>query len=575
MLACACGRTYPVERIALPPFENLSGDASLDWITTAAPAILRVEMAGGLKNVPVQVESLRDIWPARATQICYGYFSRLGTKLRLEVVIQDAASVKTVQTFSEEGPLADGVEPLLYPIAHSLDRRHVRPLGTRSQDAIQQWGRAMLDPDPQARVAAYQKVIADDAKFGPAYVGWAQALLAAGDRDGAQHVIGKARTMGALLDDISQAQLDLMSASLTGDNQRKHEALVALSRLTQHDVFAVRALAQEELKRRHFAVAVDLYRKATGLDPEDASLLNSFGYAQAFARDLSGATKALEEYAKRPGQRANGLDSLGEVHYFLGKFADAQEDFLKAHRANPSLLGGGDLLKAAEARLMTGDRNGADGFFRQYENFRRRLKDPDIELERARWEFLSGRHDQAIARLESFTASASGDVAARADAQLVIWYLQEGNADRAAAYAGRAADRASTNQMRAVAAACKFLVAPSGGPAPPSVQAISLLLRQQFAEAMPILERIYDQTDPSFDGEVRALYAWALIEARKVKEAQDLVELYPLPEFSGDPMFASLIFPRFLQLRAKVREDEGRRDEAESCRKLYAELGGR
>jgi tetratricopeptide (TPR) repeat protein len=564
-----------VERIALLPFENLSGDASLDWIEAAAPGILRVEMTGALKTVPVQVDSAGDAWTTRATEICYGYFSRVGSKLRLEMVVQDASRVKTVRTFSAEGPLAGGLVPLLDPIARQLDKR-VRPLGTHSRDAIEQWGRAMGATDPKIRTAAFEKVVADDAKFGPGYVGWTQTLLAMGDRAGASRAIAKARDKGALLDDVSRAELDLISSNMTGDRRMRHEALVTLSRLTQHDVFAVRALADEEFKARHFAVATDLYRKAAGLDPTDAALLNSFGYAQAFARDLSGAAGTLKEYAKQPGQQANGLDSLGEVHYFLGEFADAEDYFLKAHRANAALLGGGDLLKAAEARLMTGDKNGADGLFHQYTDFRRRSKDPNLALESARWEYRTGRRPQAIAHLESFTGSASGDAAAVADAQLVIWYLQTGDTAKAAAHASRAADRAASLQMRNLAAVCKYLVAPSsltGMPKP--VQAISLLLDKRFADAAPLLKQIYDRTNPSLDGEARALYAWALIESRKVKDAQDLVELYPLPEFSGDPMFASLIFPRFLQLRAAVRDYEGRHEEAEDLRKLYAEFGGK
>ncbi|MGH9665392.1 MAG: tetratricopeptide repeat protein, partial [Bryobacteraceae bacterium] len=490
-MASSCGRSRPVERMAFLPFENLSGDESLDWISSAAPGILRVEMTGALNTVPVQVDTVRDTWTTRATEICYGYFSRAGAKLRLEIVVQDSARSKTVSSFSAEGPLAGGLLPLLDPIAHRMDKR-VRPLGTHSQDAIEQWGRAMAAPDPQARAAAYEKVVADDGKFGPGYVGWAQALLAAGDRAGATRVIGKARDMGALLDDVSRAEMDLLSSNMTGDRQLRHEALVTLSRLTQHDVFAVRSLAEEEFKARHFTVAADLYRKASGLDPEDAALLNSFGYAQAFARDLPGATSTLKDYAKQPGQQANGLDSLGEVHYFLGKFADAETYFLKAQQANAALLGGGDLLKAAEARLMTGDRNGADGLFRQYADFRRRSKDPNVDLESARWEYRTGRRSHAVAHLESFTASGSGDAASLADAQLVIWYLEAGDTARAAVHAGRAADRASSTQMRSLAAACKFLVAPStlaGMPKP--VQAISLLLSKRFSDAVPILKEIY------------------------------------------------------------------------------------
>jgi len=572
--ATCCGPSRPVERLAFLPFENLSGDPSLDWISAAAPGILRIEITGALRTTPIQVQTARDAWAARATEICYGYFSRIGTNLRLEMVVQDAARNKTVRTFSAEGAVASGIEPLLDPIAHQLDKR-VRKLGTTSQDAIEQWGLAMEATDRQTRLAAYEKAVGDDAKFGPAYVGWAQALLAGGDREGAERVIAKGRGMGALLDDISRAELDLMASNLNGDEKMRHGALVALSRLTQHDVSAVRALAEDEFQARHFSVAVDLYRKAAGLDPADPSLLNAFGYAQAFARDLSGATSTLEKYAKQPGQQANGFDSLGEVNFYLGRFSDAEKYFLKAQQTNSALLGGSDLLKAAEARLMTGDRNGADALFHQYANFRLHFKDPNVKLESARWDYLTGRRQQALTHLESFSSTATGDPASAADSQLAIWYLQIGDATLAASHATRAADRASTPQMRNLAAICRYLAAPSASATvPKSVEAISLLLSKRFSEAVPVLKQLYDATNPSFDGQVRTLYAWALIENHQVKDAQDLIEMYPLPEFSGEPAFASLIFPRFLGLRAAVRDFQGRRDEAEACRKLYREFGG-
>ncbi|MEO7145561.1 MAG: tetratricopeptide repeat protein [Bryobacteraceae bacterium] len=536
-----------MERLALPPFENLTADPSLDWISAAAPAILAVEITGALKTVPVRVTAARDAFAARATEICYGRFSRFGTELRVDVVVQDLARTKTVATLAAEGPLADGILPLASAIARRLDRR-AHALGTSSQDAVEQWGRALQATNPAERIAAFQKSVADDPNFGAAYVGWTQALLTAGDRAAAEAALTKAHARGTLLDDISRAQLELIAANLHGDMNGRREALVELSRLTQHDADAVRALAQEELQARHFAVAADLLRKAVTLDPGDAVLLNSFGYAQAYARDLPGAMKTFSEYGREAGQQANAFDSLGEANFYAGHFGDAERYFLKAHTANAALLGGGDLLKAAGARLMTGDIAAADGLFHQYEDFRRRFHDPNLGIESARWEYLTGRRDQAIKDLALLSGSGPG-----VQRQLCVWYLQSGDVSRAAACHDPAA------------------------PATKLQAAAALLLNKRFADAVPLFQQLYQQTNPAVDGQIRTLYAWALIETGRVKDAQeqDLVELYPIPGFSGDPMFASLMFPRFLHLRSVVRDYQGHREEAAQCQKLYTQLGGR
>jgi hypothetical protein len=84
---------------------------------------------------------------------------------------------------------------------------------------------------------------------------------------------------------------------------------------------------------------------------------------------------------------------------------------------------------------------------------------------------------------------------------------------------------------------------------------------------LPIVEKIYRETNPSFDGQVRTLLAWAYLENGRAADAKPMVALYPLPLSGGDPLFASLIFPKFLYLRGVVLQSKESRD-------LYLKLGG-
>ena len=46
LAGCTRAPQRAVERLAILPFENLTGDASLDWIRAAGPAILAEQVAG-------------------------------------------------------------------------------------------------------------------------------------------------------------------------------------------------------------------------------------------------------------------------------------------------------------------------------------------------------------------------------------------------------------------------------------------------------------------------------------------------------------------------------------------------
>jgi hypothetical protein len=67
-----------------------------------------------------------------------------------------------------------------------------------------------------------------------------------------------------------------------------------------------------------------------------------------------------------------------------------------------------------------------------------------------------------------------------------------------------------------------------------------------------VLKGLYERTPPTSDGEVRMFYAAALVAAGQEAEARQLLTRWPLPENGGDPLFQSLVYPQFLELRRKL-----------------------
>jgi tetratricopeptide (TPR) repeat protein len=337
----------------------------------------------------------------------------------------------------------------------------------------------------------FPRAVQLDPDFGLAWRDLVQAQIQVQQPQAALQAASAALQRPKLRSEFDRAQLTFLQASLQGDQDGITKSSAELARLQPNDTKLVRALADRETNARKFDDAIRLYKQVIETDPDDALTLNALGYAQFFKGDLDAARKSLEEYAKRPGQDANGADSLGEILFMAGQFAEAERLFKDAHTKSPNLLSGGDLMKAAYAHWLGGDLPGADKMMEDYFKYRSEHGDQSVIWRRAVWEYATGRPDAAASRLKS----AMGPVGEVAQRQLLVWQ----NA------AGLVQDPAT-------------------------------------------LQRAYLGTPPAADGLVRTLYANALWRAGRNGEAANLIALWPLPEI-GDPMVQSFQYPFYLALK--------------------------
>ncbi|MBZ5634145.1 MAG: tetratricopeptide repeat protein [Acidobacteriia bacterium] len=395
-----------MERVAFLPFENLTGDATLDWIAAAGPKIVTDQLLGSSFStasaiVPVQVGALRDAYASGATQLVHGYFEKRSQALHFEFVVEDAQTHKALQTVAGDGD----VLPVFDRLARQIGTG-AHPFSSTNPQAVSAWGSG-----------DNEKAVSLDPAFGAAWLSWAQSRAAAGDKQQASEIVARALRQPALQSPVDRARLEFVSASLRQDGPAQQQALKALSQLMPHDSVLLRQLATEEMNARRFSEAARYYQDVIREDPDDTELWNLLGYAQAFAGDVASAQKSLERYGRDPSHAANALDSLGEASFLNGKFAEAEKYFLEAHAKSGALLGGGDLLKAAYARWFAGDPAGADQLFLRYAAFRTEQKDPLVPWRQAVWEYSTGRQPAAIARLSNVT----GPVANLARTQIELW----------------------------------------------------------------------------------------------------------------------------------------------------------
>jgi tetratricopeptide (TPR) repeat protein len=351
---------------------------------------------------------------------------------------------------------------------------------------------------------------------------------------------------------------------LSGDPAARIAALSDLTRLAPMHPNAWQTLAEMQTSIRSFPAAAGAWTAVAKLQPWNDNAFNQLGYCRAWAHDATGAGSALAEYQRLDPGDPNPLDSLGEVQFFFTRYADAEGSFLKAHQKGPAFLSGMDLLKAAEARLMTGDSAGADRLSQQFLTWRRNaMRDPLLPLWQAQWDFLSGRRRRAMAELAAVLPQLSGEVRSRAEAQYAFWLFATGDLAGARTHADEALHDAQTPGSREAAVMCRFLSyqsAPAAewtaransvlGGAPPQFRetalGYALALDHHPAEAVPLLARVFASTAPGEDGEQRAMLISAFLATGKADAAQKLLWPMPIPISSGESLFSALVFPRWL-----------------------------
>ena len=544
LAACVHAQDRAVERLGVMPIENLSSDAQLEWPSRAAAAVVVYDLAGAKRIFARPADSLTAAQSMQASRLLEGYFFERNGRIGIQATLEDLAKTKAVESFEIDGAASAGFLPLANELARRLSSE-ARAFSTSSENAFQFYGEALAAKDSKGAEQALEQATGTDPGFAAGYMEEAELLIRTGDRAGARRVAGAGGR--ARLDPIDRANLEYVAATASEDATDRMKALESLTVVTPANGNAFRELGELRYARRQFPRAATEYRVAASLDPENPQIWNQLGYALAFARNLKGAREALAQYQQLAPGDDNALDSQGEVSYMLGDFKSASEYFERAAAKNPA-----ECLKAAEARLMMGDRQGADGLFAKHFGPGERGPNLGADYQMAQWEYLSGRPKAGVEQMEKLVQVSSGDLQALALNQLSIWKLDIGEPKAAVELASQAATRAQNPQARAVSALCQHIASGSIGSGSKMADALALLFANKLREAVPLLQAVYSETSPSADGQVRTLLAWAYVETGATDKAAPLLDVYPLPLSSGDPLFASLIFPRYLALRKAV-----------------------
>jgi tetratricopeptide (TPR) repeat protein len=602
--SCSRGKPPGRERIAILRFENLTGDDALNWAGRAASEVMTAELTGsrsisvipfGALHASDRVFGLRQLNApgisterqaallAGARHILYGRISRLGTRLYLDAELFDTSGGKAERTLAIAGPESQGMIRLADSLVHEM-ATPARRFGTQSNAALREYCDGLESPDPAASAAAFSRAVAADPNFGQAYATWAEWVAEQGNRTEGERIAALALARGDSISELDRARLAALTAELRGDVATSLQALQTAVRLDPTDLQLLRRLARVSLGARRYAQAAQNLTMALAIEPQNATLLNELGYAEMYAGDLSAATKALDAYRRFQPADPNALDSLGDVNFYFGQFTVAERYYRECFEKDAGFNGGGALLKAAHARLMTGDIGGADALFNQYLEARRKAHDPLAELRYAEWEFLSGRRQQAVTRMGVLAGSLPPGAALQVNAQIAVWELELGDRQRARDFAQRAQGpglaaiaRFLTETPVAVSAwkqrAFRLLPGAAEERSRQLMLGYALLLQKDFASAGPVLQDLYQHSAPTPHEILPILLAWANVETGHFTDAAPYVLRNPVPNPAPD-LFASLAFPRLWLLRASILEKQGQHAQAATSLRLFASLSG-
>ena len=347
--SCTSGPRPVGDRRVFVPFEYLGSDPASGWIGIALSRIASIETDS------LSASNVREAQSTNAQQVIQGFVTGHPGDLRVNAVIRDEQLQRTVRSIA-----AHGATPI--EAATALARQitpAIKPFGTTNNDAIREYF--------SGRPA---NAIAVDPNFGAAHVANIEKLLLSGQKEELPKALSAARA--AKLSDLDLARVQ----ALAGETPKsRSDALRVLARASRDDVSLWNSAAQAALTSKDYKGAIEAFRKGLELVPTNIVFWNTLAYAQTFAGDFEGSKRSIAEYERLQPSDANPVDSLGELNFYEGKFAEAEKLFLQANAMNNAALGGGELYRAALCRYLLGDQAKADDLVRQYLDFRSKHND--------------------------------------------------------------------------------------------------------------------------------------------------------------------------------------------------------
>ena len=364
---------HPHKAVAVLYFNNLTQDASLNWLDNGLTDMLTTNLAQ-VKGLDVlstdrimsAVQQVskdgKALEPAQAQKVAHdagadafitGALLKVGpTQLRLDVRAQDTKTGQILYSDKLEGQDVQSifgmVDRLTQSIAGSFlpasempqKAPEIEQATTSNVEAYRHYqlgvdlGNRFMMPDA---IRELEEAVRLDPQFALAMMKLSGLYSLEGDVKASHEWAAKAEQLQARLPRYEQLQLQLSNTYRSGDTEAGLGTMRQIVTEFPRDTATMGILGRGLMitaGKKEESLAV--LRKGLAAYPNDENLLNFETYALAEAGDISGALAADDLYkAVRPSD-SNPLDTRGDALFFVGRDDDAVVAYRKAMELNAS-----------------------------------------------------------------------------------------------------------------------------------------------------------------------------------------------------------------------------------------------
>ena len=358
----------PQVALAILPFRNASGDASLDWMGKSLAEILRTDVGQSescrivpperlhqiLTDLRISADTELDVNTIRriaeftsADQVVWGQYVRLGDEIRIDATLEDLKAERSVPIKGEaanEKALLNTVDQLAKSIQDklSLSSKAVGEMkaasfkpSSSSIDALRDYSLGLelsRQANPLEAAKKFESATKEDPNFALAFAQLGQTYATLGYEKQAKEYSSRAIELADNLPSAEKYLIQATNARIQNNYDKAIDAYENLARLMPADPEVQYEIGSLYESHGAFDQARDHYQRALATDPKYLEALLAIGTVE-FKRGnpqgsldyLNRALSLAVELNNQQG-KANVLQAIGDAYMLLNKPTDALQN---------------------------------------------------------------------------------------------------------------------------------------------------------------------------------------------------------------------------------------------------------
>jgi tetratricopeptide (TPR) repeat protein len=362
----------PEVSLAILPFRNASGDASLDWLGPSLADMLSTDVGQSARLRAISPDRLHQVLAdlritsgaaidptmvgriaqfSNADTVVWGQYARFGDQIRVDTTLQDLKHDRRVALKIEgvsEKDIPGAVDRLAESIRQNLSvspdilaelkASSYQPT-SKSPEALRAYTlgvQLLREGKYLAALASLQAAAKSDPEFALAYSRLAETDSALGYDKDAEQAAGKAVDLSQQLPATERYLIEANRARIIKDSKKAIQMYEKLAEAMPNDLDIQYALGALYLDQNDYDKARKYYAAVLKLDPKNLSALQYSGWLEVKSGqpeaglDPLNRGLALAIQVDNQEQRGEILQVLGMAYESLNKLDEAMRDFQQA-----------------------------------------------------------------------------------------------------------------------------------------------------------------------------------------------------------------------------------------------------